>query len=211
MLKGALDAILTEHTDIEVVSSLLQRRGSARSYIDELFRLKCAPDLLATSAFPNGKELTESFGAYRAMWKHLRLLGEEGWGVVVVGDGVAPRTGLVFAYRTPWPVFSVDPRLRHKSKYVADRLSLYPHRIEQLPEDLRLPHLDKLLIVAVHSHADLDATLAACRKLGTFSRIAVIAIPCCVKQELDGIEPSVVYSDPSIWSPERTVKIWKSV
>lgn len=211
MLKGALDKLLVEYTDTAIIGSLLERRSTGRSYIDELFRLKCAPDLMATGAFPNGKELTESFGAYHAMWKYLRILGEPDWTVVVVGDGAAPRTGLVFAYRAPWLVLSVDPRLRIKKKYEADRLYSYPCRVEDFPKQAGRLGSSKLLIVAVHSHANLDASLEACRKMGVFDRIAVIAIPCCVKQEIEGVEPSAVYSDSSIWSPERTVKIWKNV
>ena len=183
-------------------------------YLTELVNMKCGPDLLALGLFPNAKEVSESFAAFHAVRKHLRVMGLEGpqaFGreditVIAVGDGSTPRTAATFAFRSRWTCYSVDPRLREKwwgwKPKGIDRLWGVAQRIEDCHPVFDGP----TIIVAVHSHATLEATLGAIEA----PLRHIVAIPCCVPQELC-IAPEIEYADWGIWSPERTVKIWLNV
>jgi hypothetical protein len=181
-------------------------RSPSSRYLDELVRLKSGPDMLARGFFPNAKEVSESFGAYNAARKHLRdiaPLGDPDITVAIVGDGNSPRTAATFAYRTAWRCLSIDPRMRDHwagNNHGIARLQCVKARVEECASQA-----GKLVVVAVHSHADLTV---ACSALAGPDLLAVIAIPCCVKQEV-GREPDIEYQDWGIWSPHRTVRIWK--
>jgi hypothetical protein len=188
-----------------------QAHLKARRYMDDLVRMNCGPDLLALKVFPNAKEVSESMGAFYAVRKHLgdKLFGDSDVHVVAVGDGCTPRTAALFAFLTRWTCWSVDPRLVSKDKYAAvNRLHVVPTAVEQF----KLPACKRAIIVAVHSHADLTAAVKAC---AAAERVDVIAIPCCVLQELrlrkeviDPRAPDVEYEDFGIGSPHRTVRLW---
>jgi hypothetical protein len=185
---------------------------SKNRYLDEFFRLRCASDMLRWQLFPNAKELTESFSAYDAVRSVLDdfRLNDPGVTMVAVGDGSTPRTAATFALRTAWRCISVDPRLKcHWSSRAAHRwseirrLELQRTTIERAELCLEGP----TVIVAVHSHAKLTAAVAACSGA---SSLAVVAIPCCVPQELQ-VPPCADYPDPGNLSPQRTVRVWRKV
>lgn len=192
-----------------------------RHYFDEAVRTKCMPDLLATRVFPNAKEITESFAAHNACHKRpLRLAGlsyqDPEVTAVCVGDGNTPRTATTLAFRTAWSCYSVDPRLKQDTcesagtwlvKTTADgpfkpieRLIAVRKRIQ----DWSLVSSGTVVLVAVHSHADLQEA----RAVIWAPRVHVIAIPCCKLQELGDRKPDLVYEDYGIWSPQNKVKIW---
>ena len=179
-------------------------------YLDDLAQLKCGPDMLALKLFPNAKEVTESFGAYSAAARYMRRdlpLSDRSVTMVAVGDGRTPRTAATFAYRSAWKCYSVDPMLKanwHHSHGV-DRLTCLPIMAEQV-EPIRC---EQAVVVAVHSHASLPAAVRTVRP--SSGVVNVIAMPCCVEQWLDGCEPDVVYADPSVWSPQCTVMVWRGV
>jgi hypothetical protein len=173
-------------------------------YMDELCYLRCAPDLLALNLFPNAKEITESFGAFNA----IRRMKKDKWKFsdptiqcYCVGDGHVPRTAATFAFRTAWKCYSVDPKLNSTKWDTIDRLFAFKCQVELLDTVT----WDKVVIVCVHSHARLDT----CIKSIHAKEYLVVAIPCCVPQEIKGIEPVVVYKDWGILSEKRTVKIWE--
>lgn len=180
-------------------------------YLSDLFRLACAGDLFRLRLFPNPKEVTESFSAYEAVRSRM---AKRGWALddrsitmVAVGDGSTPLTAATFAFRTAWRCISVDPRMkvhfgqpeRHKWSEIR-RLEVHRNTIELA--DMKLS--GKVLIVAVHSHANLRAAVKAC---SAAAELAVIAIPCCVDQSLDA-QPSEEYEDTANLSPKRLVRIW---
>jgi len=155
--------------------------------------------MLALKLFPNAKELTESVAAYNAVRKtRLFQLNDPSVTLISVGDGCTPRTAAMFAFRSAWRCWSVDPRLRSDWSAV-QRLHVKPQRVE----DCEPMHTDKLVIVAVHSHAPLDV---ACQKFTAEQRV-VIAIPCCVPQERER-PPDFEYVDKGIWSPQNKVMVW---
>ncbi len=178
-------------------------------YIDEFIRLKCAPDLLALGLFPNGKEITESMAAYAAVRQHLVQPGlvrwdDEGMMMVCTGDGHTPRTAALFAFRSRWRCLSNDPALYPKERYdTVSRLYLFPQQIEVMTAAFHTP----VVIVLVHAHVTLSAVLD---KISVYPR-HLVAIPCCVPQELPGREPDVLYRDMDIWSPKNEVRIWKNL
>lgn len=171
-------------------------------YIDEFVTLKCAADLLARSLFPNGKEITESMAAYNAVRQHrLANLDDPNVVVVVVGDGHVPRTGALFAMRSAWQVLSVDPVLRERD-YNVNRLVCIRGKIEDNP----LGFYKHAVIIAVHSHATITATLD-----NVFAeRRSLVAIPCCVPY-VHTVPPDVTYTDKSVWSDKNEVLVWKEI
>jgi hypothetical protein len=178
-------------------------------YLNEFMECKCAPDMLEMRLFPNCKEITESFAAYDAV--RSKLLRHYQFGdpkviMISVGDGSTPRTAATFAYRSRWQCHSVDPLLGQKSRFLGiDRLKLHPRKIEDCTrEDFRITDDSLVVITAVHSHAELAATV---KVIGKVARMAIVAIPCCVKLSLP-LPTRDVYIDHGIWSPSKTVLLW---
>lgn len=184
-------------------------------YLNDLVRSPCGADLLALGLFPNQKEVTESFAAYHAVRTHLRdfALSDPTVTLVAVGDGHTPRTAATFALRSAWRCISVDPNLKETGRHgvrgrptsrhwrTVDRLTVHAKRIE----DVSIHCDGPAVIVAVHSHAQLPGAVAAVRA----PRVAVVAIPCCVRQELRGQAPDIDYRDGGILSPENRVLVWR--
>jgi hypothetical protein len=181
-------------------------------YITEFLDMKCAPDLLAMKLFPrsnSAKEVSEAMGAYAAVRKHLRAafpFGDESVRVVCVGDGNTPRAAATFAFRSRWEAHSIDPRLKslkHRGHRPC-RLTLHPKRVEECRFDWENP----TIIVACHSHAPLEAAVAA---VPNACRLAVVAIPCCVPQTIPGLAPDHDYADSGIISEKRRILVWKEI
>lgn len=188
----------------------LQITKPSDRYFNELMRSTCAPDLITSGVFPNAKEVTESFGAYNAVRNHLWKQyppNDPDVVCVCVADGSTPRTALTFALRTAWNVISVDPNLRtekfHNWIKRYKRLYLFAKKVEDFHFESK-----KLLIVMVHPHVKIDNTLAS---LIGYEQRSVVSMQCCVKQFITGKEPDIQYNDIGIWSPQRSIKIWKQV
>lgn len=174
-------------------------------YLAEFIMLTAAPDMLAMRLFPNAKEISESFAAYDAVRYRLPQfsLSDPDVTIVAVGDGRTPRTAATFALRSKWNCYSVDPESKGGTRRWAAirRLTVIPKRIEHVRITAR-----RVIVVAVHSHANLKASVAAI----SADEIAVVAMPCCVPMKLDR-EPDREYQDKGIISACRTIKIWNSV
>lgn len=181
-------------------------------YLNEFFYLKCGPDLFELRLFPNPKEVTESFGAYNAYRKHLNKKfdpKDETIGLISVGDGNTPRTAAIFAFLTKWKCLSIDPQLKEK-EWKISRLSTAKLRIEESKEVIysALKECNKILIVCVHSHANLDSTMRIVNKALPNVENSVISIQCCIPQIIKDNKPNFEYRDWSILSPENLVKVW---
>ena len=177
-------------------------------YINEFVQLRCSPDLLEARLFPNGKEITESLAAYKAVVDNLTdalPLSDHSVKCFVIGDGVVPRTGAVFAFRSKWHVTSIDPHMNLGREYSFRRLDIISKQIE----NIGVVTCEKAVIVLVHSHATL---LSCVKKIRATNQLSVIAIPCCVPMDkIGGIEPDIEYDDSGIWAAKKTVKVWKNV
>lgn len=178
--------------------------GAMVKYLAEFVTLSCAPDMLALRLFPNGKEISESFGAYDAVRYRLQQfrLDDPGVTVVCVGDGRTPRTAATFALRSKWTCISVDPMLKGGTRRwsAIKRLHLVAKRIQDV-----CFKADRVILVAVHSHADLTESVAAIRA----KELAIVAMPCCVRMELPKA-PDLKYDEKGVISPCRSVSIWRS-
>lgn len=172
-------------------------------HVDSFLGSKCSLDLLMWKMFPNTKEITESMGAYRAVTKTLGR-GSQGEPnqCIVVGDGSTPRTGALIACMTKWDVTSIDPNLKDKT-WPVNRLKCIKDSVENV-EWLFEPMPERPVIVAVHSHASLEFI----NKMQTKPKL-VVAIPCCKEQFIPGWQPSFSFADWGIFSPKRTVIVWK--
>lgn len=184
-------------------------------HLDDLLRLDCYPDLIQTGWYPNTKELTESAAAFNAARKLGLSFMDPTAMLVAVGDGRYPRTAGMFAFRTRWQCWAVDPQLRDTDWPGIRRLSGLRKRIE----DVRvLSHAaycaGPLVIACVHSHAPANAVMDfASRALGAglATEVHVISIRCCVDDALADIPPDLEYHDWGCWSPERRVRVWRDL
>lgn len=190
-------------------------------YLNAFIDLKCAPDLLELKMFPNAKEITESMAMYAAVAKLLPKrgedLGSELHKVFVIGDGSTPRTAAIFAFRSRWQCFSIDPLLKEASRFMrVNRLHLFPCKVQELGEERRIQEAvgreGYNIVVLPHAHVGLD-DVAAIIPNPDF----IVAMPCCnphaKNQELWhgawGYDYS--YADWGIHSPHRTIRVWDFV
>lgn len=178
-------------------------------YLDEFLKLRCSTDLIRSEVFPNSKEITESFAAFNAVRKYGPKYGFDLFDpnilLISVGDGNTPRTAATFAFRSKWVCLSVDPRMKpHYWGYDGQPIKkMYAIKagIEDVPRPIGY---DKVVIVCVHSHASLEASVKACNAREKL----VIAMPCCVDLSLPYASPNEEYNDPGILSPEDLVKVY---
>lgn len=182
-------------------------------YLDEFVYLQCSRDMLEMELFPNAKEITESFAAYEAARKYFwpRVQFDDSTiKLVVVGDGSSPRTAATFAYRTRWNCYSIDPVLKtNKTRWsTINRLHMYKNKIEELNSDaLQITLESVVVLVMVHSHADIEAAVKAvtpCKNLN------IVAMPCCFPQTLP-YTLTDMYDDYGVHSPHRTMKVWANL
>lgn len=178
-------------------------------YMNEFIKMnKSGSDMLHLGLFPDAKEITESYGALNAVRTKLKQYDFDDPSVtlVSVGDGTTPRTAALFAFRTKWQCISIDPLLKNCMHYEENiqRLTCYNSKVEDL-DPSRLS-FDKVVIVAVHSHASLQNILQHVK--GKIR--SLVAIPCCVPYVHDSIKP-IEYSDSGIWSPKNRVKVWRTI
>lgn len=176
-------------------------RQPSHRYLDEFVGLKCAPDLLALGLYPNAKEITESIGGYRAAKALVgsNLLSSPDVTAICVGDGSTPRTAAMIAFRSNWQVISIDPQLRDKPWDIR-RLRCIPDRVENVLPDIVKTRI--AVIVAVHSHAPVEPTLAVATRA---IMIHYAAIPCCEDLRVLGLTPEFDFDDWRILSPQRRV------
>lgn len=173
--------------------------------VNDLFGSRCFRDLLDTGIYPDMKEMTESAAVIWALKHRVKdfSLSDPQVTAFCVGDGATPRTGAMLAFRSKWFVFSIDPLLPKSGVWPGvNRLAMLSKPVEEVTPITS----SKVVIVAVHSHAPLQASVD--RFLSSTQRI-VIAIPCCVPQTIENIRPDVEYRDDGIWSPQNKVKIWR--
>ena len=184
-------------------------KGTTAKYANEFLSLKCSVDMMLLKLFPNFKEITESFSAYNAARKYLWRRGfkpeDNDVHCFIVGDGHTPRTGATFAFRTAWQCISIDPLLNPNFQNQITRLECWSKPVEDITN---VPQFKKAVIVAVHSHANLDGAVQKICGTTEFDQLAIISMPCCVPQTIKDWEPEYQYTDYAVWSPMRTVKIW---
>jgi len=194
---------VTVSTEVEV----------STTHLDDFLKSRCALDVLPFfQCNEPAKEVTESMAAFR--WAK-KALWEEGADnpakcedvvCLVVGDGVLPRTGALVAHKSRWHVVSVDPLLRIHDSRIRNvkRLSCIQAKIEDVQGDACWANVG--VILAVHSHAPLQVAWDKVRA----ERKVCVAMPCCVEQDLKGLEPWKEVRDPGVLSDKNLVRIWRT-
>jgi hypothetical protein len=173
----------------------------SRYYIERFMGMSCAVDLLSHKMYPNAKEITESFGCFEAVVNNLPYDRDDKVNVVCVGDGHSPRTAAMFAFRSPWDTYSIDPVLRQKGHWKQiKRLETINKRIQ----DVNLTFKDPTVIVHCHAHVKIEDSL----KSISAPKISVISMECCVAQFIDKRKPDLEYTDHAVWTPCNRIKIW---
>lgn len=194
----------------QIAATLHAYNDGQHRYMNEFVQqYKSAADLLALEIYPDAKEITESASALHAVFKYLRQYDPKDPNVtlVSVGDGKQPRTAALFAFKTKWNCVSIDPGLDR------NKIPLWESKIQRLTcipckvEDYGIYTWKKVVIVAVHSHADMKTTLD--HIIGSEER-SLISIPCCIPWNY-GPKPYREYLDAGIWSPKNRVKVWKTI
>ena len=202
--------------------------------VNDVFNLNTFADILVTDVYPDLKEVAESSGAYKAYWHHIHrgLKGRydnDRIDVYAVGDGCSPRAGVMFAMRTPYRVYSIDPNMKEKYlnttvcngticsewdgtqvfdqkiKCRVKRLSCHCCKIEKFDNRLYTP--DVAIIVGVHCHVKLETILET---IDANREIWAIMMPCCI----DLLNPELrknhivhQYHDQGIPSPQNKIYI----
>ena len=184
-------------------------------YIDFFLELKAGPKLLSTGFYPNAKEISETQGAFEAVRHKLKLsYSDESVAVVIVGDGINPRTGYYIANMTKWHVFSIDPEMQRNYQEILDKtndkknLFIFPQKIEDCQLDLS--NFSTIVLLFVHSHASLKASIQAITRKNASSIIHAVSMPCCFDDDL-GIPFDLKFDDPYVISVHRTLFIYKNI
>ena len=86
-------------------------------------------------------------------------------------------------------------------------LTILPSPIEDISLDLS--HVGTIVLLFVHSHASLKASLASIKK-NKEAVIHAISLPCCQEDDL-GISPYSEWEDHSILSVHRTLRLYKNI
>ena len=159
------------------------------------------------------KEMSESVGCLMAAMNIDAPLKDAR--VIVVGDGVKPRTGAVFALFTKAIVHSIDPLMRTALLGLRveggglpnlDRLSCHTSK----GQDMKINCAgERVLVVLPHSHCPMQD---AAEIPYNYSRLDIINLPCCVAVPdnfLNIVSPPKVYKDPNILSGKNTMYVWE--
>ena len=157
------------------------------------------------------KEITESWAMLEAARRYAPHIDESL--VVVVGDGCSPRTGSMLAYYTKADVISLDPQMNlehwaeHCRKQAALGWPVQRMNVQRLIVE-QMPPLDcggaPLVELYPHSHAPMGLL-----KASNYAWRTVIAMPCCLPLPAKLMqEPHLVYDDPHVLSPKRTIHVW---
>ncbi|CAF3853397.1 unnamed protein product [Adineta steineri] len=210
-------------------------------YLDQFLQLICAPDLITMGLFPNAKEITESFAVWTALRRYilpkLSLSSSSSTttcttdnrqnAIIVVGDGMTPRTAALCAYLTKgqWQCYSIDPLLQYDTYAditFINRRSLTT--IDQCKEwknikGLRMTRAKiqtvsiqcrKAIIVMMHAHVTIeDAINAVDASEGIYG---VVTCPCCkwapYQEECFQQAPHEQYIDKRLLSAKNQINVW---
>ncbi|KAF0757834.1 hypothetical protein AaE_004135 [Aphanomyces astaci] len=153
-------------------------------YLDEFVGdLTCSAQMLAWGLFPDAKEVSETMGVFNAVRKlglHEKDTAPPGVhdGIVIVGDGVTPRTAAMFAYRTKgWTCYSVDPIMKVSTSdaqvpWDGGALANVVSVCDKI-ENIRI-RLRKAIVVLVHAHVTIEQAMVA---IDATEVVAVLTLP----------------------------------
>lgn len=178
-------------------------------YLDDFIKLTCAPDLLVLKLFPNTKEITESQAMYHLVTAELIKRGidrrDQKVCILEIGCGVKPRTSTLFAYRSNWTCFAIDPKVDDSRGY-GKRINSFKMRDDEFskPKNLKFitDNFEVIIIVSVHGHGNPKALYD---KIPDCFKKAVFEMPCCFPATLT---EGYYKIDREILSPKNMI-YWK--
>lgn len=204
-------------------------------YLDQFLQLKCAPDLITMGLFPNSKEITETFAVWRALKGYILPLLSTSTSsidnrqnaIIVVGDGMTPRTAALCAYLTKglWQCYSVDPMLQYDTyadmPFISRRSITTADHCEQWKtiKGLRMARAKiqtlsiqcrQAIIVMMHAHVTIEDSIASID--ASEGIVGLVTCPCCkwapFQQEWLGQPPHHQYTDLRLLSAKNQMNVW---
>ena len=148
------------------------------------------------------------FNAVREHLGHVLRPDDASVTVVVVGDGLTPRTAALFCFRTRWSCVSIDPLMTEDTPWSEriERLTALRGRLQDAAPEGGFA-AERLLLILPHAHIGLDE----CVRYVRWRRVlAAVVMPCCnFYAAADGCgAPLHSAPDPGIISPHRDVNVW---
>ena len=192
-------------------------------YVHEFIAdLRASPWLLEMKLFPDAKELTESMAAFNAAREHLIDRGfnfkDTKTGLLAIGDGSTPRIACLYAVRTNWTCFSVDPQMKltggwsEVQRLFTANKKIQEFCIEGCLGNEKSNEIEKLVVVMMHCHVDFPDIISSFGNGWKKLQLGVIACSCCnwVEKHASflGHSPIVEYEDVSMASEKRFFRIW---
>lgn len=207
-------------------------------YLDEFLQLRCAPDLIAMGLFPNAKEITESYAVWGAIRRFIfpqikqhsstsKSIDNRLNAIIVVGDGMTPRTAALCAYLTKglWQCFSIDPALQYDTytdmrfinrrglttiENCTDWKSINGLRIVRAKIQTISVQCRKAIVVMMHAHVTLEDAISSID--ASEGIVGIVTCPCCnwasVQQEWRGQLPHHHYTDLRLLSSKNEMNVW---
>ena len=192
----------------------------SRRYINHFFSLKCASDVIGFFIGCKeraAKEVTESMSMWWAIKERLDIDPADATVTcIVVGDGAMPRAGGLISHMSQWLVYSVDPNFnlknigwlygcRARANAHVRRLKIRRRKIESVQIDCKG---GRCVVVMPHSHAPMKE---AVQSPFNYSRLDIVALPCCEPIPDRFKATAEVFYDVAIWSPKNVMHIWKDL
>lgn len=177
------------------------KMNGSLKYINRFVALKSAEDMI--KYFPNVKEIAESMSMYYAVKDNLPI--KEIKNVVVIGDGVYPRTAILFCYMTKLNCVSIDPDFRMLEDYnKVNKLKVIKSKIEDVDKK-ELVFEEDTVIILPHSHAPINI----CWKKIIAPRKYLIKMECCTHDKLPF--KGILFKDPHAITTQNQIYIWDSL
>lgn len=195
-------------------------------YVKTVFSSNCAADILPFFAnywdvSKRDKEISESYGIYNQCVEYFGKEAISNSQVFVIGDGILPRTGSIFAHFSRAEVESFDPEMRmeHLDPYISfkeqinkplKRLNCIKSRIEDCDLFFDLDLSKEVLLVFPHSHAPFEQTIERFNRKGVCPN--VVNMPCCKKMKQKTIDKSnKVIQDNYILSAKNKIYFFNNL
>lgn len=192
-------------------------------YLDEFISLRCSLDLLGLKLFPNAKEITESMAAFNAVRRNISYKAQinyDGSNISLfdIGCGQMPRTAALFAMRTKWKCYAIDPKLLTYT----DAIPFFPinnlYHGQCKFEEMLFPEESRnniFIFTLVHAHIDLEEIIKFIHKYRP-PYAYIINIPCCefshdeiIKKNHSLLPLIAEYEDFGIHSPMRHIYVYE--
>jgi hypothetical protein len=194
------------------------------NYLDQLFSMKCFPDIVTLQVFASAKDISESMAAIQAASQHGVIpKNNKRYRVkcLCIGDGSTPRTATLACFLKKWDCVSIDPALKPDWKGDNPKsirgLIGFAGKVEEFAAKSTLDSsndYDYLILICVHSHARLvgDASIDNIRARHNMNiPTTLVSMPCCPKFRSNsdvGRKPDLEYEDDCVFSACRKVEVW---